>query len=42
MKFWEYLDTKSTIIHMNIFSPKNEENAIFFQETVARNFIKQK
>ena len=27
---------------MNIFSPKNEENTIFFQETVAREFIKQK
>ena len=42
IKFWEYLETKSTIIHMkNVLSPKNEENAIFFQETVATNFIKQ-
>ena len=42
IKFWEYLDTKRAIIHMNIFYPKNEKNAIFFQETVARTLIKQK
>ena len=34
IKFWEYLDTKSIVIHMNICSSKNEEIAIFFQETV--------
>ena len=38
----EYLDTKSTINIPQFSSPKNEENANFFQKTVAKKFIKRK
>ena len=36
INFCEYLNTKSTMIYMNIFSPKNDKNAYFFQDTVAK------
>ena len=40
IKFWENLNTKSVIIYTKFCSPKNLENANFFADVVAINFMK--
>ena len=41
IKFWEYLDSKSTNIYTRKKILKNETKPIFFPETVAANFRKK-